>query len=414
MNNIRILLFLITTVFVLGIGYLFSLVARGYRLDPTNLKVKSIGLLVLTSEPNGAEILINGKLESATNATISLPPDTYDVEIRKDAYVSWKKRLTIKKEEVTKYDSVLFPVTPSLTGVTSTGVAKPILSPDGTKIAYAIPKETTDTKRLGIWVLELTDLPIGFSREPRQITDMNPTEASWSWSPDSRELLVSAPSGTFVLPTGSFTAQGKLVNVSGKQLEKTLNIWREEQTKKISSIVDKLPVDLRDLFTRNSSGISISPDTKRILYTATANAELKEGLINPIPGSSTQVETRKIEAGNTYVYDLIEDRNFIVYTGNGGVGHNVPVTTLGTKLSDQINLKPPRVYWFPTSNHIMIAEDSKITISDYDGLNAYTVWSGAYTAPYAIPMPSGANILILTSLGGGDPALTNLYTLGLK
>lgn len=413
MTRLRFTIFLITTAFVLGVGYLFSLVARGYRIDPDNLRVRSTGLLVLTSEPNGAEIWINGKLESASNATITLPPDTYDVELKKDAYIPWKKRLTVKKEEVTKYDTLLFPIAPSLSGVTFTGVASPTLSPDGTKLAYAIPAGDTSTaKRIGLWILELTDLPIGFSREPRQITDMNPDAAVWTWSPDSRELLVSAPSGNFVIPAGSTTNQGNLVNVPSKQLEKILLEWETEHTKKVSSVIDKLPVDLRDLLTRKSKSFALSPDEKKVMYTASASAQLKENLVTPIPGSSTQEQRRGVEAGKTYVYDLKEDRNFLVFDKEATLGYKPPAFSPTTKLAESITLKSPRAYWFPTSNHVVIAEDSRVIISDYDGTNAQVVWSGSYVAPYALPMPGANRLLILTSLGGASAP--NLYTLGLR
>lgn len=418
MTRLRLIIFLITTAFVLGVGYLFSLLARGYRLDPTNLRVRPTGLLVLTSEPNGAEIWINGKLESASNATITLPPDTYDVELKKDAYIPWKKRLTVKKEEVTKYDTLLFPIAPSLSGVTFTGVANPTLSPDGTKLAYAIPRKSegpepvVERSRKGLWILELTDLPIGFSREPRQITDMNPDGAVWTWSPDSRELLVSAPTGNFVIPTGSTTNQGNLINVPTKQLEKVLLEWELEHTKKVSSVIDKLPVDLRDLLTRKSKSFALSPDEKKVMYTASSSAQLKENLVTPIPGSSTQEQKRGVEAGKTYVYDLKEDRNFLVYDGIATLGYKPPVLSPTTKLAELIALKSPRAYWFPTSNHVVIAEDSRVTISDYDGTNAQVVWSGSYVAPYALPMPGANRLLILTSLGGASAP--NLYTLGLK
>lgn len=412
MTRLRFTIFLITTAFVLGVGYLFSLVARGYRIDPGNLRVHSTGLLVLTSEPNGAEIWINGKLESASNATITLPPDTYDVELKKDAYIPWKKRLTVKKEEVTKYDTLLFPIAPSLSGVTFTGVANPTLSPDGTKLAYAIPAGAQDPKRIGLWILELVDLPIGFSREPRQITDMNPDAAVWTWSPDSRELLVSAPSGNFVIPTGSITNQGNLVNIPSKQLEKVLLGWETEHAKKVSSVIDKLPVDLRDLLTRKSKSFALSPDEKKVMYTASASAQLKENLVTPIPGSSTQEQKRGVEAGKTYIYDLKEDRNFLVFDKEATLGYKPPAFSPTTKLAESIALKSPRAYWFPTSNHVVIAEDSRVTISDYDGTNAQVVWSGSYVAPYALPMPGANRLLILTSLG--KTSAPNLYTLGLR
>lgn len=166
--------------------------------------------------------------------------------------------------------------------------------------------------------------------------------------------------------------------------------------------------------TRKSSGFSLSPDATKVLYTASASGELKEGLLPSIPGSSTQPQNRSIEAGKTYVYDLKEDRNFLVFNGAATTGHQVPKPTLEAKLSDIISLKAPRAYWFPTSNHLVLAEEAKVTISDYDGTNAQVVWSGSYVAPFALPMPNASRILILTSLGAGGLNSFNLYGLGLR
>ncbi len=47
-------------------------------------------------------------------------------------------------------------------------------------------------------------------------------------------------------------------------------------------------------------------------YTATASAQIPEKLIQPLPGSSTQTETRSLLPGNVYIYDIEEDRNFLV------------------------------------------------------------------------------------------------------
>ena len=58
--------------------------AQGYRPDIDSLQLQPRGLLVATSEPDGAQVFINGKLTTATNNTLNLVPNTYEVEIKKD------------------------------------------------------------------------------------------------------------------------------------------------------------------------------------------------------------------------------------------------------------------------------------------------------------------------------------------
>lgn len=407
MTKLRLIAFILALVFVLSAGYAVSLLARGYRLDTKNLGIKPTGILVATSTPQGAQILINGELETATNATINLPPNSYDIEIKKEGLLPWKKRLVIKKEEVTKIDAILFPGAPSLSSLTTTGVLNPVLSPDGTKIAYGVPpdKEEKETKT-GLWIMELADLPIGFSREPRQITDASPKESSWRFSPDSREILFTAPKGNFVLGAGGMTPQNKLVNLPLIKLNTVLEEWKKEEDKKLESNLARLPKEMQDILRRKSSSTSFAPDENKVLYTASGSAQIPEGLIRELPGSSTQKQERSIKDSKTYVYDIKEDRNFLAEEDSKDlvIGH----------WSLDIGHSSRRLAWFPTSNHLVLAEPNKITIMDYDGTNRQIVWATPYEAPYAIPSPNTQQLLILTSLGAGNGNASNLYALRLR
>lgn len=400
MARVRLFVFLLTIVFVGVVGYLVSLFARGYRADLKRLNILPTGLLVATSVPDGAQILINGELESATNATISLPPNSYDIEVRKEGFFSWKNRLTIKKEEVTKIDTILFPVAPSLSSITFTGAKGPILSPDGTKIAYGVGSNNGNLsknaleEKTGLWIMELADLPVGFSREPRLITDTNIDDSTWTWSPDSRQIFLTSAKGKYLLNAGETTVQAKLVNISGKQLEEILLKWKGQEDQKKDSRLSKVPEELKDFLVNKTALLIFSPDGKKLFYTASGSKRLSGELVSPIPGSSTQQQQRDIKTGQTYVYDIKEDRNYLI--ASLPLGQN------------------SRISWFPTSNHLVLAEESKITIMDYDGTNKQAVWSGPYEAPYAIPYPNTTRLLILTSLGSGNGGAPNLYALSLR
>lgn len=403
---VRLVSFLLTIAFVGIVGLGVSYLARGYRLDTKNIGLKPTGLLVATSSPDGAQIFVNGQLESATNATITLPPDTYDVEIRKDSFLTWRKRLTIKKEEVTKVDSTLFPAAPSLSALTFGGAINPIPSPDGSKIVFGIPSHSgasgqasSDTNKVGLWVMDLGNLPIGFSSDPRQITNLSPESATWEWSPDSRQVLVTTAGGTYLVSSGSFVADSSLVNIKGARLEKVLLEWQKEKLARREDDLDQLPKEMRDFLERKAQDFVFSPDDTKVLYIASASATLKEELVPPIPGTSTQKQDRSIKAYNTYVYDIKEDRNFNISDKKA---------SLSIGKSDSVTL------WFPTSKNIVLAERDKVTIMDYDGTNQQAVWVGPYVSPYAVPSPNGQRLLLLTPLGAGSPTFPNIYALSLK
>ena len=228
MTKVRVFVFLLTVIIVGTVGYLVSLYARGYRFDGKSLKFSPSGLLVANSDPEGASVIVNGELKSATDTTLSLAPGTYDVEIKKEGFLSWKKRLVIEKEVVTEANASLFRSVPSLTPVTFSGSANPVASSDFTKIAYAVlPENGDDPTKVGLWVMETLNLPFGFAKEPRRITDGNLNEATWTWSPDSREILLTTKLGLFLLDTGAFTPQAQRVNVASR-LEEIQTLWGQE------------------------------------------------------------------------------------------------------------------------------------------------------------------------------------------
>lgn len=419
MTGVRIFAFLLAVSFIAVAGFIVSLFARGYRLDTKNLGIRPSGILVATSVPQGAQILINGDLESATNTTLYLPPDSYDIEIKKESFLAWKKRITIKKEEVTKADALLFPAVPSLSALTSTGVIKPILSPDGTKIAYGVPGDKSEKEqKTGIWVMELADLPIGFSREPKQVTDVAPENAAWGFSPDSREILLTTPNGNFIISSGSMTPQTQLVNLPADKLKIRFDQWKKEEDKRLRGKLEKLPKEMQDILARKTKALEFSPDENKVLYTASGSAQIPDNLIPPLPGSSTQQQERNIKDGKTYVYDIKEDRNFFITDLFGMEEQKNQKTEKqefpGSSISKFLSSQGSALRWFPTSNHLVLAEPNKITIMDYDGTNRQVVWATPYEAPYVIPSPNTQQLLILTSLGAGNGMASNLYALRLR
>lgn len=402
MKKTRILIFLLTIIVVGTIGYLATLYAKGYRFDPSTLHFVPNGLLVIKSNPDGAQIYINGELKTATNATISLTPGTYDVSVRKDGYMSWQKRLTIEKEIVTDADAQLFKAVPSLSAITFSGVLNPVPSPDFTKLAYIVPIDNVENgSKAGLWVMETVNLPLGFTRDPRRITDGDLSNATFTWSPDGREILLTTKSGVYQLDAGTFTAQGQRVNVASKKTD-ILAKWQTEAKQKLDSQIKSLPSPLDDILSRKAKDIEFSPDETKILYTASGSATIPDNLIKPVPGASTQKQDRDLKDGNTYVYDTKEDRNFLVDTN----GSNL---TIHNQLGDGVNR---RLSWFATSRQLVLSEDSKITILDFDGTNRQIVYSGSYVSPQAFSTVNTDRLLILTNLGSNSAA--NLYSLSLR
>jgi len=371
-------------------------IAQGYRPDISTKSLLPSGLLVATSVPDGAQLYIDGRLKSATNTTLNLSPDEYEVEIKKDGYTSWKKTLTIKKELVTQTDAYLFPTFPNLQSLTFTGAQNPILSPDSQKVVFTVSQSSVDKN--GLWVLDLGERPFGLPRDPRKIVASTPggldfSEAELEWSPDSKQILATLitenKTEIFLLEANQLNPATRLVDITN-QLTIIKADWKEEEELRFKSQSAKLPPPLLEVLTGTVADILFSLDETKILYTATASAQIPEELIPPLPAASTQPEERSLKPGKIYVYDLKEDKNFYIM--------------------DKDETK--KFAWFPTSKHIFIVQREKISILEYDSTNWIDVYTGPFEEVFASPFPAGNRILVLTTLGKDTPP--NLYAISLR
>lgn len=384
MTRVRVLLFLLGIIVVGFLGYIAITFAKGYRLDFKTLKIVSKGILVVKTDPTGAQIFVDKSLLGASDSNFTLSPGRYDVEIKKSGFITWYKRLTIEKETVTEVKADLFRSTPSFAPITQDGVTQPVSSDHFSQIAYAGED--------GLWILENMNFPIGFAKDPRQITDGNLTNASWQFSPDGRQILLETASGSFLLDTGKLTLQSQRINMSSKKTS-ILETWRKEQEAKLLAQARNLPPEIADVLQRKASLVKFSPDENKILYTASSSATLSSNLIKPIPGASTQEENRDIKIDHTYVYDIKEDRNFLIDTTD--------------------NWEKRTLFWLPNSRNLVLGDEGRITVMDYDGTNRQIVFSGNYTPPYVFPFLNGEKLLILTNLGA-DSQTPNLYSISVK
>jgi len=408
--NKRVAFFLAVLFLIPFLTYFAIRFARGERLNPKTKTLVSTGLLVATSIPDGASVYVDNQLKTATDDTINLAPGNYQVEIKKDGFNSWKKDLKLEKELVTKTEAYLFSTFPSLKSLTYTGAANPVISPDRQKVVFAVA--TASASKQGLWVLELANLPLGIAREPRQILKSAPhgrdfSQSSYRWSPDSKQLLVTLSGrpgkNKGELIEENFLVEADRVNEATQLVDTTSSLdsiliqWQKEEKIRKDEQISKLPKKLLEILGGATSDISFSLDEKKVLYTASASATIPEDLIRPLPASNSQPESRKIEPGKIYVYDLLEDKNFFIMDKSG------PLTQPEA---------PPALSWFPTSRHLLLVGKNKITILEYDNSNWVDVYSGPFEDGFAFPFPSSDRILILGSLGENQPP--NLYAVSLR
>jgi hypothetical protein len=447
-NHIRILLTIASFLFIITGTALTIQFAKGYR--PTKQgTIQPTGLLSATSNPVGAQVYIDKELANkVTNDTINLTPGEYEVEIRKEGFTTWKKTLTLTQEVVTETDANLFRTVPSITPLTFTGAENITPSPDGQKLAYTVASSSAETKA-GLYVLELTDKPILFAKGPKLIAAntaiLKFNQAKFIWSPDSDELLASLPNITFRLNI-SGNNQDRMVDIT-PQLTTIFTTWEQDVSRRQKQLLLQLPEPMLKIATQSAKNLYFSPDGFKLIYTATQSATIPDKLINPLPGSNTQSQARRIDPNNVYVYDLKEDKNFLLIHHPTELPAN-PFTkitlyqpditsdslftnetaTSASKLQDPKDLEhtftnfasqyspfPQLNYqWFPSSKHILVNQSGSINITEYDGTNFLGLYSGDFKDNFFIASPNGSKLIILANPTNNPTLPANLYAINLK
>lgn len=404
--------------------------AQGYRLSRQQF-VKSTGLLATNSFPNGASVYINGNLTTATDTTVNLPPGNYDVEIRKEGFFTWKKKLKLESELVTQTNALLFATAPGLTPLTFTGAQGIQPSPDGQRILF-VTASASASRNNGLYTLDLTDNPLALQKGPRQIArnggGLDLAKASFLWSPNSDQILVKTDQKAFLLDTGRMTDLDTARDIS-TTLDDTLTSWKQLEIQKQTISLLKFPKEIQAIASASATNLYISPDQDRLLYTATADVSIPTKLIPPVPASDNEPEQRDIKAGNIYVYDRKEDRNFLVQadhlsatpTPSAKTNKTKSTTTVAsspsiftelTNLYSGVNLGLPQ--WLPDSKHLIFIDVAAVRISEYDGSNMTQVYAGPLSGNFVYPWPNGSKLLILTNFNQGGDIPINLYAISLR
>lgn len=387
LSKYRFQFFFLVLVLVLSATFLTIKFAMGYRIDFIKKAFVPNGILSANSNPIGANVLIDGKLKTATNNTLSLSPGEYSVEIKKPGFITWNKKLQIEKELVAFAEAFLFPEVSDLKPLTFNGALNPKISPDNTHLVYSIPLPFPEA---GLWVIDLTDSLLAFSKDPRLIAKSNPyldlSEAKYTWSPNNRQILLELSSGTkYLLDPGQLNSLALLNDIS-ETLKETQVEWQKEVSLNNLAKNKKVPEKLQAILQKSAAELAFSPDNTKIMYVATASAEIPEDLIPPIFSASTQKQNRRLEPNKLYVYDIKEDRNFEI------TNYRLPVS------------------WFPTSRHLVwVNEDKKVVACEYDGTNLATIYSGSFIDPYVFTSPSSSKLVILAEIDlsiGDSPSPT--------
>lgn len=416
--------------FVIIIASSIAVIAygRGYRLDFSRQALSTTGLLAVTSDPTSAQVLVDGELTTVTNDTVNLSPDWYEVTVEKEGFQSWRKRVRVQGEVVTAADAYLFPTTPSLSVLSPNSVVRPVLSPDGTQLAFITPREdgindATGVDRSGIWVLNVSTNLLAFTRDARQIMDssiLNLTTGNLVWSPDSSQLVVEvAHPITGVLNYYVLDATQTNDTVTPvRDLDELAAEWDLlEETLETGATIN-LKQDILRVATSSAQILGFTEDETKMLYEATASTNIAKVIVPPLIGTNPTQEARDIIPGHIYVYDIKEDRNYHIgekttfgftqFVPEDGETPNSIIRRL--RESEQ----PRPLQWLPTNRHLIVSGTNTIDVLEYDGIQRHTIYSGPFENGYVFPWGNASKILILSNFNPSASSQSTLYSVNLR
>lgn len=394
---------LFTTLIVLlavsAVAYAFILYGKGYRLNLSgqgNKIISGTGLLVLTSTPNGARVFIDNEITTATDDTINLAPGEYEVRIEKDGYYPWKKHVTLKNEAVTKTDAVLFPVAPKLESVTLLGAVKPVVDPTGSLVAYSVASSSAENN--GIYVLNLGLSIIPFGTSARQIASdkiADFSKATMEFSPDGREILATINTSiqpqVYLLKTDSPNTSPQNVTLTEQLVRQD---WATLQDQIDQKFAATLPTASRAFILQNFAKSQLSPEGDKIMYIASQSATMPLFIKPVLPSTNSTIEDRNIKQGYAYVYQIKEDKNYLLYAPQEG----------------EIL---PHFIWHPSSAHLVFVQNKRIFSMEYDGGNRTTLYAGPFEPDFLSTWQDGSGLVILTNFND-ESVPGNLYKIGLR
>ncbi len=351
------------------------------REKDDTIDLTKTGMVSAKSIPEGATVILDDKVITATNDTIpGVEPGTHKLRIEKKGYETWYKDIEVFEELVTDITAVLVSQSPVFEPLTNTGAINPSVSPTYTKLAYFSKDEATP----GVWIIPINQGGLNLFRASPFVVLEDTKVIKYSegknisWSPDEKQLLVETSDSFYYLVDMETNTAQSITNY-----EEILQEWTELLKKKREDFVAE--IDIPDSIKKIaiSEKVLWAPDGKKFLY-------------------NTQINDKVIYK----VYNMEKPLP---------VGEKVETVVFEKNVSDM----QPEISWFADSYHLLITEgnietDKRGTISliRIDGTNKVEIYGKSLHSPKVYSIPSGDKIIILTSFKSTDQ--TDLYTVGIR
>lgn len=373
--------------------------ARGYRLDLQKKSFSPTGILAVISSPKAAKVYLNGEFKGVTDLNMTLPPGNYKVEVQKEGYTSYSTTIDIKGELVETIDPTLFPTNPSLTPLTNLGIVKAIQIDQSDRIILFA--DNNSEEKDGIYLFDSNNRPLSFFPPLKTIILKNKLPSGVDLSKTTISFSVDFKQAIFDFYLADNTSISYLFTLDAENQElfdvtnskkALIQAWEKEKKDEAIKILESFPKEIQKIASDSFDVISFSPNQTKILYKSISNQNLPLIIDPPLIASNQTKEERSIKKKSVYVYDLKEDKNFLI---------------------DGENFKAGAIQWYSDSKHFVLRDDKQISLINYDGKNKQAVYSGPIEENF-FAVNSAGEVLILANLNPQLNKLPDLYQVGIR
>jgi len=406
------------TVFFVFLIIVFLIIAysRGYRINFQKKTLTSTGILAISSFPKAAKVYLNGQLKGITDINLNLEPGEYEIEIKKEGFTSWQKKVKLKGELLITLDALLFPLNPSFSPLTNLGIKKAFPLDQTDKVLLYIEKN--DSEKDGFYILNVEKKPISFFEPLKLIFKKNllPLEEidletiSFYFSPDFKEAILNLNETSYLISLDQENQSLFDVSTSKQTL---LEAWEKEKEKNNQKILETFKKDLVKIATDSFHIISFSPDKTKFLYQAKKSLTLPQMINPPLTSTNPTKEKRTLKKDYFYVYDKKEDKNYEINLIN--LNHLISKNKKYNSNLNQLGHLEIKnfIIWYPDSKHLVINKKDKISLIDYDGENKQVIYSGPYEKDFFLVSSSG-NLILLINLNPENNKTPDIYQIVLR
>lgn len=167
--------------------------AYGFGLGKNGTVIQN-GLAFFSSQPHPADIYINGVSKSAqTNTRLSLPAGIYDIQLKRDGYHDWQRRIELNGGSVEHFDYPFLIPKKLDTKIIQNYPATPTLATQSPDHRWLIVSQPNSSTNLSLFDIKNPDKASTTLALPAGIVSKAAASESWSlgeWADDNQHVIL--------------------------------------------------------------------------------------------------------------------------------------------------------------------------------------------------------------------------------